>query len=866
MVRKGRRGSIKQEKPLKAIVFGDSFTKEFRPITLEKPRILFPVVNVPLIDYVLELLVQSEVKEIYIFCQENADLIQDYISQSKWVLEDVVIQTKIVKGAESVGDFVRNLENFGVSIETDFIIIQGDVVSNINLKPIIKKHKTLKRRLMQESGSILLMTSIFVEESSFSKTPKLVENDKNSVCIAFGKRKSKVVSGKGGRKPNQNSSSSFEKCELNELISYKSQMKELFELKISEFDQFKDIEVCSNVTDAHIDICTPDVLEVFKENFDFKDMREDLLKGVLTNQVISSGNSIHPHIVRGGGYSRRVNSLRAYEQICNDITKRWLYPLAPDSNFTGKTYYTLNRGNNYFENNEKISKLAKLVTDNVIGYGTSIGEHSIIDHCIIGRNVKIGKNVHIEDSFIWEGAVIHDGAVISKSLIMDCEIGEKAVVKRGSVICSGVIIGENHVVRSFSKLTVRKDDSGDDSPHHLNHSSNHSDDLRVESLQTDIIEVGEGGRGRKYEGNINQKEFNVLGCANDEIWPKKKKSCNLKRRKSGKTATKGMKSKDDDDEEEEGEESFLINDDELEDDEEVRDGELIGCEEEFLNVNQRGENAYESLLIEEEYFENEQDEKRQFSKEQKDKMEFREEVKEIVTKSIENQSTSEEVFFDVKSRQLAYDRPTCETSINILHSLMFFSYKQFQKMDCEEKEKRTWLNCFVELFDPSNQGILNWKGFIHHFSRNEKNLEMEIMDSLLDLLESKEGNIFNGYMELIMNTFHDLDLLTDKIIIQWFEEVMNSDKSSESDKTLAGKCSKFVEWLKSEEGDGESEEEEDILAPQSMLSGNNKDDDEDDSGSDESDLGDEESDLENEESDLEDEDDNEESDLESEED
>ena len=54
----------KRDQKLQAILLADSFSKCFRPITWEKPKVLLPLVNVPMIEYTIEFLAQNGVEEV----------------------------------------------------------------------------------------------------------------------------------------------------------------------------------------------------------------------------------------------------------------------------------------------------------------------------------------------------------------------------------------------------------------------------------------------------------------------------------------------------------------------------------------------------------------------------------------------------------------------------------------------------------------------------------------------------------------------------------------------------------------------------------------------------------------------------------
>jgi translation initiation factor eIF-2B subunit epsilon len=54
----------KSEQPLQAVLLADSFTNTFRPVSLEKPKVLMPLCNIPLFDYTIEFLASAGVEEV----------------------------------------------------------------------------------------------------------------------------------------------------------------------------------------------------------------------------------------------------------------------------------------------------------------------------------------------------------------------------------------------------------------------------------------------------------------------------------------------------------------------------------------------------------------------------------------------------------------------------------------------------------------------------------------------------------------------------------------------------------------------------------------------------------------------------------
>lgn len=58
---------VKREQKLQAILLADSFSSTFKPITLDTPKVLLPLVNVPMLDMTLEFLSQNNVEEVFNF-------------------------------------------------------------------------------------------------------------------------------------------------------------------------------------------------------------------------------------------------------------------------------------------------------------------------------------------------------------------------------------------------------------------------------------------------------------------------------------------------------------------------------------------------------------------------------------------------------------------------------------------------------------------------------------------------------------------------------------------------------------------------------------------------------------------------------
>ena len=89
------------------------------------------------------------------------------------------------------------------------------------------------------------------------------------------------------------------------------------------------LQLRMDLTESQIYICSPEVLMLFSDNFDFQNVRRDFITGVLSEEEL--GNKIFIHELKGE-YGLRVDNLRAYDAVSRDIINRWTFPWVPDTN------------------------------------------------------------------------------------------------------------------------------------------------------------------------------------------------------------------------------------------------------------------------------------------------------------------------------------------------------------------------------------------------------------------------------------------------------------------------------------------------------------------------------------------------------
>lgn len=449
-----------EDDSLQAIVMTDSYQDRFMPLTLETPRCLLPLANTPLIEYTLEFLATAGVHEVYIIGSAHADKIEEYLANSKWTRPYSPFNTlQVIKSTESqsIGDAMRDLDRMGL-INSDFLLISGDIVSNIDFKQVLRAHRERKAK---DKNSI--MTMVLREASALHRTRArsgaglFVIDEPTGQCIRYESA------------PNADHLGSFD-------IDYEV------------LSHHNTISLRNDLIDCHIDICAPDIPALFTENFDYNDIRKDFVKGILTSELL--GKTIYTHII-GDQYSARVESYQTYDAVSKDIISRYSYPITPDYNIVEGQSYRYQHGHIYKEDKVVLSQSCIVGKQSVIGQGTYIGEQTVVTKSVIGRRSKIGKNVIIDNSYIWDDVVIEDNAVIKQSIVATgASVKKGAVVEQGSVISFGAIIGAGQEVLD-TKVTLQKQEKIDDgfSDDEEEESSDEGDDYEV---------VGKDGKGHPY--------------------------------------------------------------------------------------------------------------------------------------------------------------------------------------------------------------------------------------------------------------------------------------------------------------------------------------------------------------------------------
>lgn len=397
---------------------------------MTRSQCLLPLANTPLIEYTLEFLAMSGVDEIYIYCGAHTDQVEDHIGRSRWSASSPscpfsVLQFVRVSDARSVGDVLRDMDKRSL-VDGDFLLVHGDLVSNMMLGGALAAHR--KRR---EDNAANIMTTVLR-----SGGPHHHRTKANAITPVF------VVDTRTQRL-----------LHYDEISPLQSSHHVALDPALAD-ELSTDFEVRSDLIDAQVDICTPEVLALWSESFDYDLPRRNFLHGVLKDWELN-GKMIYADIV-DDGYAARASNLQMYDAISRDVLDRWTFPFIPENNLVPGQSYRRHANGLVMETRAGHAPDACL-RNAVIGRDTRIGAACSISNSVIGRGCRIGANVVVERSYIWDNTTIEDGARISHSILADSVVlGARCSLPAGSLVSARVRIGEDvALAESFTLSTVR---------------------------------------------------------------------------------------------------------------------------------------------------------------------------------------------------------------------------------------------------------------------------------------------------------------------------------------------------------------------------------------------------------------------------
>jgi len=375
-----------------AVVLAGGKGTRLRPLTLTMPKPLVPVGNIPILDHILRLLKINGLEKVVIAVNYLGEMIRRHIIEEydTYGMEIIVPRIRPLDTA----DAVRKCRDF---IDGDFLVVMGDVLTNMNLREFAEFH--------EKKGGIASIALIEV--------PSLLE---------FGA----VIMGQDNR-----------------IIHFieKPSIPEIYLVSLAYTRLPGGVtKLYSNLANTGFYALSYKILDILEENPFLMDWGRHVFPWLLENNYPIYGWDA------GETYWADIGRPRNYLQANMDMLDGRVKPLAPKGVERENGVWI---GENTLIDREANIRPPVAIGDNVtvgkgstvgpytvLGDGVSIGERSKIERSIVMSNTRIENNVEISYSILAKNILVKDGAVIKGFSV----IGEGVVVESKNTIHPNTVI------------------------------------------------------------------------------------------------------------------------------------------------------------------------------------------------------------------------------------------------------------------------------------------------------------------------------------------------------------------------------------------------------------------------------------------
>lgn len=263
-------------------------------------------------------------------------------------------------------------------------------------------------------------------------------------------------------------------------------------------DNSSRITLTRNHLDAGVDLCSPDVLARFSDEFDYRELRAQFVANAVSEEEAGLQSQVFAHVAKRGEYCGRTREPRQYHRTSLDLLRRWCYPRVPDNygrNRDGARYVVERhlvyrdvgvaaRHGNKQNMRSHVGRSTQLLGPLMLGPNNSIGEHCILQRSVLGPNCTVMDRCSVVDSHLWSNVLVEEGAQLYGVIACEGAIVKKgAVVEMGCVIGRGCVVGEGVRLREFTRITcAAKEVEGEDDYSGFDDSSSSSEE-RSTSLE-----------------------------------------------------------------------------------------------------------------------------------------------------------------------------------------------------------------------------------------------------------------------------------------------------------------------------------------------------------------------------------------------
>ena len=135
---------------MKAIILAGGRGKRLRPITDYVPKPLIPIKNLPIIEWQIKYLKKFGITEVIICSGYKTEMIENYLKNKKLGIKiSFSIENKPLGTGGAIKKAAKKIK------DKSFLVINGDIITNIDLKKLFKKDNSIAAIQLRTKFGIL---------------------------------------------------------------------------------------------------------------------------------------------------------------------------------------------------------------------------------------------------------------------------------------------------------------------------------------------------------------------------------------------------------------------------------------------------------------------------------------------------------------------------------------------------------------------------------------------------------------------------------------------------------------------------------------------------------------------------------------
>ena len=167
--------------PMKAMILAAGKGTRVQPITHIIPKPMIPILQKPVMEFLLELLKEHGFKEIMVNVSHLAEEIENYFRDGQRFGVEIAYSFEgRIEDGELIGDALgsagglKKIQDFQKFFDETFIVLCGDALVDVDLTEAVKRHK--------ERGAIASLITKKVPREQVSSYGVVVTDSKDRGC------------------------------------------------------------------------------------------------------------------------------------------------------------------------------------------------------------------------------------------------------------------------------------------------------------------------------------------------------------------------------------------------------------------------------------------------------------------------------------------------------------------------------------------------------------------------------------------------------------------------------------------------------------------------------------------------------------